>query len=125
MKFVTQLLLFFCIQLNALIVFAEDKCPPTDFIAAVNFLKAEGAAGIWDLYPQPFNYENRYWQLIFTAYLPNAHNNKEAIQQGTDMYRSEIVLFDPPLARKNDDYLNCYYAQLESTYFVRAYGRSM
>lgn len=112
-------LLFILFFFNML-AFAEVNCPQTDMIMNLQFLKADGVQGIWDLYSNNFDYSNRNWQVIFTVYLPDAKNMEQAIQLGTDFYRYQVMFFDHPLGSDQDNRQVCYYAQQESTYFVRA-----
>lgn len=120
MNWVRNCILFSSLTIFAGFAFAEVNCPPTPIVTNLKFLHADGAQGIWDLFSETFTYDNKNWQVIFTVYLPDATNNEAAIQLGEDFYRTRIEFFDPPMGRSNEHRQTCYYAQQDSTYFVRA-----
>ncbi|MBA3661075.1 MAG: hypothetical protein H0W64_05085 [Gammaproteobacteria bacterium] len=105
-------------------VFAKVNCPPTETITNLHFVRADGAAGIWDLFSEKFHHADRIWEVTYTVYLPSAKNNEEALRLGEEFYKMNIDFFDSPLGRSDEDKQVCYYAQQEATYFVRAISMS-
>lgn len=102
------------------VAFAKLDCPPTEMVENLKFVRVDGVSDIWDLFPDTFDYAGKTWQVIFTAYLPDAKNKEEALTQGQDFYRYGIQFFNPPVTLANSERPVCYYAQQEASHFVRA-----
>jgi hypothetical protein len=115
-----QIFLFLALNCCITTGFTTSNCPATDIVSDVNFLHAEGAEGIWDIYSQPFSYADKTWQVKFTVYLPEVSSASEALEFGADYYHSQVNFFTSPFAREQNNQITCYYAQEDEQYFVRA-----
>lgn len=102
------------------IALAGTTCPSTEYIRTLDFIEVDGVQDIWDLFSKTFVHANRKWRVTFTVYLPDAKDKVQAMELGNYFYRANVDFFNSPFERANPEAIVCYYAQMESSYFVRA-----
>lgn len=92
---------------------SSANCPSRDFISQTQFKTAvlcNDAYGIWCLLSEPFQHQNKEWNIRFAVILPSAITAKEALTQGTEYFKNQLNLSKPEITKQGDQ-VECVYAK--------------
>lgn len=114
--------------LGALLVTSQGfasplECPPVALVAHAKFVEAthdyHDTPEIWGLASKQFQYQGRQWRVMFSANLPEATCETDALDQGAHFFANNVVFKEPYRVPAGDNTM-CIYSQENAGYMITA-----